>query len=164
MNNSEEVFEKLEKLNINYKIVEHKEATTTEKADEYIEGHEGVRTKTLFLKNRKKKNLYLIVMDDEKRVNMKALEKILEDKGLGFCSDELLMEKMKLEPGVVSLFGLINNEDKDIKIIFDEDVINEEIFTFHANVNTITVFISKKDMIKFTEELGYEYKIIKIPE
>ena len=103
-------------------------------------------------------------MDYEKRVNMKALEKILEDKGLGFCSDELLMEKMKLEPGVVSLFGLINNEDKDIKIIFDEDVINEEIFTFHANVNTITVIISKKDMIKFTEELGYEYKIIKIPE
>ena len=81
-------------------------------------------------------------MDYEKRVNMKALEKILEDKGLGFCSDELLMEKMKLEPGVVSLFGLINNEDKDIKIIFDEDVINEEIFTFHANVNTITVFLS----------------------
>ena len=34
MNNSEEVFEKLEKLNINYKIVEHKAATTTEKADE----------------------------------------------------------------------------------------------------------------------------------
>lgn len=157
------VFKELEEQKIPYKIVEHPPAITTEKADEYIEGHEGVRTKTLFLRNRKKKKLYLIIMDDEKRVDMKELENVLQDKGLGFCSDDLLKEKMDLEPGIVSIFGLINNEAKDINVVFDEDVIDEEIFTFHANTNTITVFISKENMLNFVDNLGYNYNIINIP-
>lgn len=158
------VFNKLDEIGISYNYIEHPPAFTTEEADKFIEGYEGVRTKTLFLRNRKKKKFYLIIMDDKKRVNIKELENLLEDKGLGFCSDDLLDKKMKLKPGYVSIFGLMNNDEKDINVIFDEDVINEETFTFHPNINTITLFIKKDDMIKFVESEGYDYKILKIPE
>ena len=52
------VEEKLKELNITYQLVEHEPALTTEQADKFIEGIEGVRTKTMFLTNKKKKNFY----------------------------------------------------------------------------------------------------------
>lgn len=47
----------LKNLDIGYDIVEHPPAFTTEEADRYIEGYEGVRTKTMFLTNKKKNGL-----------------------------------------------------------------------------------------------------------
>ena len=49
---------KLDELGINFDVVEHPPVLTTEQADSYIEGLEGVRTKTMFLTN-KKKSQYL---------------------------------------------------------------------------------------------------------
>lgn len=42
------ILETLQEHGVEYKLVEHPPATTIELADEYIEGHEGVRTKSLF--------------------------------------------------------------------------------------------------------------------
>lgn len=50
------VEEKLNELNIPFEIVEHEPALTTEQADSFIEGIEGVRTKTMFLRTRKRLN------------------------------------------------------------------------------------------------------------
>ena len=61
------VVEKLNELNIGFEIVEHEPALTTEQADSFIEGIEGVRTKTMFLTNKKKTQYYLLVMDDKKK-------------------------------------------------------------------------------------------------
>lgn len=60
------VEETLNKLNIPFEIVEHEPALTTEQADSFIEGIEGVRTKTMFLTNKKKTAYYLLIMDDKK--------------------------------------------------------------------------------------------------
>lgn len=48
------VAEKLKELNIQYQLVEHEPALTTEQANKFIEGIEGIRTKTMFLTNKKK--------------------------------------------------------------------------------------------------------------
>ena len=48
------VAEKLKELNIQYQLVEHEPALTTEQADKFIEDIEGIRTKTMFLTNKKK--------------------------------------------------------------------------------------------------------------
>ena len=45
----DKVKEYLNSMGIQFKIVEHEPAYTTEEADKYIEGHDGVRTKTMFL-------------------------------------------------------------------------------------------------------------------
>lgn len=158
----EKVLQTLRTMGIQYKLVEHPAAMTTEEADRYIEGHEGVRTKSLFLCNKKGRAYYLIIMDDVKSIDMKKAEALLEVKGLHFCSAEKLMEKMNLEPGTVSIFGLINNAEKDIHVVLDEEIMNESIMTFHPNDNTKTAFISTADMLKFLESLGYDYQVIKL--
>lgn len=67
---------------------------------------------------------------------------------------------MQLSPGVVSLFGLLNNSAKDIQVYLDKDMLQEKIVTFHANDNSKTIFISMEDMYRFILGLGYTYKVI----
>lgn len=162
MEQYQNVYDELRKLNISYEVVEHPPAFTTEEADTYIEGKEGVRTKTLFLCNRKKKKFFLVVMDDEKRLDMKKLGELIEEKGMQFASEERLMDKMGIKPGAVSIFGLLNNKEKDIKVYFDNDIFSEKTMTFHPNDNTKTLFISTEDMYKFLTEIGYEYSVISL--
>lgn len=159
-----EKFEKIQKilneLNIETSIVEHEPAVTTELADKFIEGLEGVRTKSMFITNKKKKNFYLVILDDSKRLDMNKFQEIVGDKQLRLVSEELLHEKMKLQPGVVSPFGLLFNTDHDIKFYFDKDIAEQSIQTFHPNTNTKTMFIKTTDLFKFVEKIGYEVNII----
>lgn len=157
----EEVYKYLDNLNISYQVVNHPKAYSTEDADKYIEGYEGIRTKTMFLYNKNKTNFYLIVMDENKRIDFKKLEEELQEKKLKFSSDEVLFEKLKLEKGVVSIFGLLNNKD-NIVVLFDEDIINDLPLTFHPNENDATIFINSEDVIKFLNTLNVSYKIITI--
>lgn len=155
----EEVIYVLDKMNIEYERVDHPAAPTVKEADKYIEGMEGVGTKTLFMAGKKDKNFYLIIMDANKRLDIKKLSDTVNDR-LHFGNEEYLKEKLGLFPGMVSLFGLINNKENDVKVYIDKDLLDEKLITFHPNDNTATFFISTRDMFKFLKELNYEYKLV----
>lgn len=154
------VEEKLKELGIEFEIVEHEPALTTEQADSFIEGIEGVRTKTMFLTNKKKTDYYLLIMDDKKRLNMDLFGDIVQSKRIKMASPDSLNEKMTLPPGVVSPFGLLNNKEKDIKVYFDREIMSEKRMSFHPNTNEKTIFIDTTDLTKFIEEISYEVNII----
>lgn len=158
----DKVKEYLNTIGIQFKIVEHEPAYTTEEADKYIEGHDGVRTKTMFICNKKKTNYYMIIMDDSKRLDMNKFKEIVSEKQIKMASEEALKEKLGIEPGMVSPFGLLNNDEKDVKIYMDKQIITEEIMTFHPNDNTKTLFITTKDLFKYFENIGYELNIIEL--
>ncbi|MGT2958189.1 prolyl-tRNA editing protein [Streptococcus bovimastitidis] len=152
----EELAEELAKKNIFYDIVEHPAALTTEEADAYIEGYEGVRTKSMFLTNKKKTAYYLVVMDDTKPLNMDSFKDLVHANRIRMASPQSLEEKMGLRPGVVSPFGLINNHKKDIQVYFDTEILDQPIQTFHPNDNTKTIFVKTEDVLRFIEDLGFE--------
>lgn len=156
-----EVKEFLDKLNIKYDIVFHPVVYTTEEADKYIEGMNGVPSKTMFMAGKKDRNFYLFVLDDSKKLDIKKINDIIGDK-LHFGKEEHLKEKMNLVPGMVSIFGLLNNKEHDIKVYLDNALLNEEKITFHPNDNTATIFITIPDMFKFLDTLNYKYEIIEM--
>lgn len=158
----QKVVDKLKELGITYQIVEHEPALTTEQADSFIEGIEGVRTKTMFLTNKKKRNFYLVIMDDAKRLDMDVFKDIVEEKQIKMASAETLNDKMMLPPGVVSPFGLLNNEDKDIQVYVDQEIVSEERMSFHPNTNEKTIFVKTEDLFTFLKAIGYEPHVIKL--
>lgn len=158
----EQVIDKLKELDIEYQIVEHEPALTTEQADKFIEGIDGVRTKTMFLTNKKKKDFYLIIMDDAKRLDMDTFKDIVEEKQIKMASENCLFEKMMLTPGVVSPFGLLNNTEKDIQVYFDREIINEDRMSFHPNTNEKTIFIKTEDLLVFLKNIGYTINIVEL--
>lgn len=158
----ENVIKKLNEMNIEYELVEHAPALTTEQADEFIEGIDGVRTKTMFLTNKKKKNFYMVIMDDSKMMDMDRFKDMVDEKKIKMASEESLYEKMMLPAGVVSPFGLLNNEDKDIRVYVDKEIVGEDRMSFHPNTNEKTIFVKTEDLFKFLENINYEVSVIEL--
>ena len=159
----QQVAKKLQELGITYDVVEHPPAFTTEQADSYIEGLEGVRTKSMFLTNKKKTQYYLLIMDDKKLLDMDNFKEQVKANRIRMASAESLAEKMQLPPGTVSPFGLLNNDEKDIRVYFDKDIVSEEIMTFHPNTNEKTIFIKTQDLFRFLESIDFKYEILSLP-
>ena len=156
----QQVANKLQELGIPFDVVEHPPAFTTEQADSYIEGIEGVRTKSMFLTNKKKTQYYLLIMDDQKTLDMDLFKDLVSANRIRMASADSLFEKMQLPPGTVSPFGLLNNEEKDVQVYFDKEIIGEERMTFHPNTNEKTIFVSTRDLFKFLQDLGYSYQVL----
>ena len=156
-----QVFEKLDSMQIEYEVVNHEPCVTTEEADRFIENIEGVRSKTLFLVGKKKRNYYLVILDDSKKLDIKKFNDIVNDK-LSFAKEEELEEKLALKRGYVSLFGILNNKEEDVKIYLDNDIFKEERISFHPNINTATLFIKNEDMLKFIKSMDFGYNIINV--
>ncbi|MET3558397.1 Ala-tRNA(Pro) deacylase [Streptococcus rupicaprae] len=154
------VMDCLDRLGIETELVEHPPAYTTEEADRYIEGIPGVRTKSMFLTNKKKTAYYLVIMDDQKRLDMEKLTDLLATTRLRMASTNSLKEKLGIEPGSVSIFGLLNNRERDVQVFLDKEILSEDRMSFHPNDNTKTVFLSTIDMLDFIENQGYSYQVI----
>jgi len=158
----QKVYNTLDKMNIEYELITHAAVFTVEEADECIKDQKGVRTKTLFLCNKKSEKFALLIVDGKNRLNIKELAIKLNMKGLKFASADNLKKKLNLTPGSVSLFGLLNNQEKDVLVYIDKSIELEKSISFHPNINTKTIFIRISDMYRFLEELGYEYEKIEI--
>lgn len=156
----QELLDELQKLDIKYEMVDHPAAKTTAEADVYIAGKIGVRTKSMFLKD-KKKNFYLVIMDDAKRMDFKEFQELTGTKRISMAHDSDIEDQLGLEAGIVSPFGIMNNTAHNIQIYFDQDMLDENIpLTFHPNINTHTIFLSAADLMKFIKAQGFDYQII----
>lgn len=156
------VKEKLKELDISFELVKHEPVLTTEQADSFIEGIDGVRTKTMFLTNKKKTAYYLLIMDDKKMLDMDLFKDLVGANRIRMASSDSLFEKMKLPPGTVSPFGLLNNKSKDIEVYFDKEIMDEKRMSFHPNTNEKTLFLDTKDILRFLEDIGYTPHIIEL--
>jgi Ala-tRNA(Pro) deacylase len=67
---------------------------------------------------------------------------------------------MQLPPGVVSPFGLLMNEDHDIRVFIDQEIISQPRMSFHPNTNEKTIFLSTEDLLHFIESIGYESEVV----
>lgn len=77
-------------------------------------------------------------------------------------SEGSLIKKMKLPAGVVSIFGLLNNDENDIHVYFDKEITKESSMSFHPNINTKNIFLDINDIFNFLENINYIYSIIDI--
>jgi Ala-tRNA(Pro) deacylase len=61
----------------------------------------------------------MVVLPDAKKLDTNIIRAIFDDSKMSFASEERMMEKIGLKPGSVSPFALINNIDRDIRVVFD---------------------------------------------
>ncbi len=148
------VLEVLDNLQISYEIHHHPPVYTVEQAEEHWETVKGTHCKNLFVRNKKGKRHYLVILDSRKRADLRDLNNQLGEDRLSFASPERLKRYLGLEPGAVSPFGLINDTDKVVQVVLDKDLKEAEWVSFHPNVNTATVTITSLDFEEFLEWCG----------
>jgi Ala-tRNA(Pro) deacylase len=150
----QKVYDILENLGISYTRHEHPAVFTVQEAQLAWKNLEGARCKNLFLRNKKGNRHYLVILEAEKKADIKGLEKRLGESRLSFGSDLRLMKYLGLKKGAVSPFGLINDKEKEVRVIIDQDLKDESLIHFHPNVNTATVGLSLEDFEKFLSWCG----------
>lgn len=162
MGKEEKVYTALKDLGITYEKHEHPPVYTVEEAKAHWADIRGAHVKNLFLRNKKGNRHFLVILRFDKRLDIKNLQHIIGAGGLSFASDRRLEEYLGLNPGAVSAFGILNDEEKAVEVVIDRDLMAEEMINFHPNVNTVTLTISVKDFRRFLDESGNRVSVLEV--
>jgi Ala-tRNA(Pro) deacylase len=150
----QQLLARLAALGIAYQNHEHAAVFTVEaKAlrGELTGGH----IKNLFLRN-KKEEMWLVVAEEDKRIDLKALGEKLGAGKLSFGSPDRLLRYLGVLPGAVTPFGIINDTDRKVKVVLDRDLMGFNPVNAHPLVNTMTTALSPQDLVKFLESEGHK--------
>ena len=162
MRGQKELYLLLEKLNIEFEYHEHPPLATIEDAKIHWKDYNSGRCKNIFFRNHKGDRHYLVILEHLRQLDIKDLEKRLKQGKLTFASDKRLKKYLGVEPGSVSPFGLINDNEKHVHLFIDETLKDFDRLAFHPNVNTASLVISKDDFVKFLQYTGNSYEFISL--
>lgn len=162
MRGQKELYKLFEKLKIEFSYREHPPVATIEEARKYWKNLDSGRCKNIFLRNHKGNSHYLVILEHTMNVVMKDLEKRLGQGKLSFASEKRLEKHLGLLPGSVSPFGIINDQDHHVHLFIDEKLLEFEKLSFHPNINTASLVISRSDLVRFIEYHGNTYEFIKL--
>jgi len=155
----EQLMARLEELGISYDLHHHEAVYTVEESEKLDRDIPGAHCRNLFLRDKKKRN-FLLVLQNETDVDMKKLPDIIGADRLSFGSADRLWQYLGVRPGSVCPFAIINDADKDVKILLDKDMMEADVVNYHPLLNTMTVSLSPQDLIKFIQSCGHEPHIV----
>lgn len=162
MNDRKKALDRLKELNIDYQLLEHEAAFTIEDMDNIDLEHEEYIIKNLFLRDSNGKRHFLVVVDKDKKTDLKKLRNEIGCSALSFASEERLLKHLDVKKGSVSPLGIINDCEKTVEVIIDKDLLNKKLIGIHPNDNTASVFIKPKDLIKIIQASGNKLYYINI--
>jgi len=148
------IFEILDSLKVEYTNYEHVPVHSCNDA-KWID-IPWQRVKSLLIRNKKTTNFYMVVLEDDKKLETNKVREIFNDSKMSFFEEDLMMEKIWLKPWSVSPFALINNTDKDIKVVFDK-TLKWILIWFHPLQNDNTIVLNMDDVEKFLNHIWSEY-------
>lgn len=151
------IYEVLNKLNINYDEVEHEAVYTIEDAQnlDIADKIEGIGCKNLFLKDSRGK-FFLAILPEDKKMRINEIAKIANATHMSFGKEDELMELLKLTRGCVSPFGIINDVNNVVTLVIDSELKGNKLL-FHPNRNTATVSVHFDDLEKFIKSENHNY-------
>ena len=152
------LYEILNKLNISYEEYSHQAVYTVDEARQIKLNIYGTGCKNLFLTD-KQGGYYLVVLEENKRANIKELSKSLSKKRLSFASSDELKEILNLEPGSVTPLSIINDTKLKVTLLIDKPLDNNKILV-HPNTNTKTLVINYSDLLRFIDYTNHKYILI----
>jgi Ala-tRNA(Pro) deacylase len=157
----DDLFTLLDELEIKTTTCRHAPLFTVEESQELRGEIKGGHCKSLFLKD-KKNNFILAVLSEDRRLDMKALFQSgnLNVGRLSFASPERMIEMLGIKPGSVTPFSLINVNHKELIVVLDQGMMDNEYLNYHPLHNEATTTIHRDDLLKFIKHFGFDPIII----
>lgn len=151
----------LDELGITYYRTDHEAADTMEACSE-VDGILGVVIcKNLFLCNKQKTKFYLLMMPGDKKFKTKELSAQINSSRLSFADAEDMLKYLDIEPGSVSIMGLMNDTEHAVQLLIDEDVLAGEYLGCHPCVCTSSMKMNTAEVIeKFLPATGHDYQTV----
>ncbi|XP_016358931.1 prolyl-tRNA synthetase associated domain-containing protein 1 isoform X2 [Sinocyclocheilus anshuiensis] len=152
--------ELLKRLDIDTICVDHPEVFTVEEMMPHVAHLSGAVTKNLFLKDKKKKSLWLLSVRHDRQLNLSDVAKRL---GLGsgnlrLADESLMLEKLKVGQGCATALALFCDTDRSVRMVLDRDLTHggHQRVYFHPMTNSATMGLKPDDLLRFLQETGHE--------
>jgi Ala-tRNA(Pro) deacylase len=138
---------------VQWRTLEHPAVFRVEEGQEIKAALPGGHTKNLFLKDHRGQ-IWLICALGETAIDLKRLPPVIGSARLSFGSPELLYEVLGVRPGSVTIFALINDAARRVRLVLDAALLAPEPINFHPLTNTATTAVSQAGLWRFLEALG----------
>lgn len=166
LNKEIRVYDFLDKLGVQYQRIDHEAAMTMEACEEidHALGDNTTICKNLFLCNRQETDFYLLLMPGDKTFKTKDLSAQIHSARLSFAKPEYMEKYLDITPGSVSVLGLMNDSEKKVQLLIDEDVMKEPYFGCHPCINTSSLKFTTEDLMqKIIPALEHEPVTVTLP-
>lgn len=134
---------------------EHPPLRTVEDSKAFRGQMDGTHVKNLYLRDRKKRN-FLVVAQEDRDIDLKALQDKIGADRLSFGSADRLFEFLGVRPGAVSPFTLINDTDHRVRLALDTSLMDAEMLFFHPLVNDLTLGVTPGGLRSFLAITGHD--------
>lgn len=158
----EKVFDFLQQSGIAYEVSEHPAVYTMEEMAQLGLDKLGTIPKNLFVRDGKGRQHFLITAAADTHIDLKALGEKLGVKKLSFASAERLQQYLGVTAGCVSPFGVLNDTQNAVTVIFDSKLAGLPKLGVHPNVHSATIWLSFEDLCKAIQKAGNTIQIIEI--
>lgn len=138
----------LDSLSVEYQRIDHEKADNMDACREIDEALQATVCKNLFLCNAQKTKFYLLMIPGYKKFKTKDISSQINSSRLSFAPPEYMEQFLDITPGSVSVLGLMNDTDNQVRLLIDEDVVKGEYIGCHPCINTSSLKIKTKDMIE----------------
>ncbi len=157
---SDALLAQLRQANVQFDYYEHIPLRTVEDAKTVQgpivpDGPGAVNLKNFYLRDRKKRN-YLVVLEQDRVVDLKALGAAIGAPGVSFGSADRLMEYLGVRPGAVSPLAMVNGAETGVRLFLDEALHNADVVHVHPLVNDRTVGLAPDVLVGVLEGWGVE--------
>ena len=156
-------YDLLDSLGIAYERIDHALAMTMDDLVEVDEALGSLICKNLFLCNRQQTQFYLLMIPGDKVFKTKEISKQIGSARLSFAPEEKMLEFLDIHPGSVSVMGLMNDRENNVRLLIDEDVLKADTFGCHPCVNTSSLRLSVHDLINvFLPAVHHEPTVVRL--
>jgi Ala-tRNA(Pro) deacylase len=163
MESRDELLTLLDEQGIEYRRADHPPVYTCERARREAPDLPGAETKNLFVCDGRGRRHFLVAVRPDTRVDLRELGTLLGAGGLRFASARRLATHLGLEPGSVTLLGVVNDRRGAVQVVIDEDLWSELAFQCHPLVNTSTLVVGRDGLRRFLASTAHEPTIVAVP-
>lgn len=158
-----ETWHALEHLGIPFERVDTDEAITMEDCVAIDQRLDMKMVKTLFLCNRKKTIFYLFITTGEKAFQTRDFSQALGISRVSFAPAELMEEMLGCKIGAATVFGTLLDLDRDVQIVIDQEVADEEYYGCSDGTTTCYMKVRTADILhKFLPYTRHKAAIIRL--
>lgn len=154
------LYQLLDAHNLSYLKFSHPPVFTCEDVHSLTPDLPGADTKNLFLSDDKGRRHMLLSVPPACSVDLKALGR----RRPRFASAERLDALLGVQPGSVSLLGLINDVAHAVEVCIDLALWSALAVLCHPLVNTETLSIDHDALVRFLALTGHAPRIMEVPQ
>lgn len=156
-------YDLLDRLGISYERIDHPAAETMEVCEKIDKALGAIICKNLFLCNRQQTDFYLLMIPGDKVFKTKDLSKQLGVSRLSFATADHMATYLDTTPGSVSVLGLMNDTENRVRLLVDEEVLQDEFLGCHPCINTSSLRIRTADVLgPLLEAMHHTMTVVKL--